>query len=241
MCVFFAQATALGGARVSTQRKRKSPESSSNEDDNELSDGTKEDLLSAFPARHEARTKAHENLQHNAKKMQEAVARRQGGVMHLEVGTVIQIAKPEVDLCKLDDKNLTAVVVDRHEVGAAAKKRAGSGEITGGGFTYKIATKAGVSKEKVQRSYIQPLTIEPSEAGLEGVLESYEAGELAEVAFRTLVRHDSGGGEPVPRCNCKGDCSTRLCTCVKKGFKCGSACHPHKGARQACKACVNVD
>ena len=68
-------------------------------------------------------------------------------------------------------------------------------------------------------------------SGSEVEVEIEEGGVLK----KQRVEYEGGGGvgsvwKPV-KCGCKGGCSTKKCSCVKMGRKCGSACKNCTGCK----------
>ena len=66
--------------------------------------------------------------------------------------------------------------------------------------------------------------VNPKLLNLDGVLLSHQGLlKLNERAAAKQMSHVEGQG--VKRCNCKGICLSRVCSCFKNGVKCTSAFH----------------
>ena len=148
-------------------------------------------LVGVSPHRKRAREEAAKRQAKQGRTMELRAAEKEGEVA---VGTVVQIAVDDVDRAKVDDHNLTLVVVELVEKGTAEKV-----------IKHRLAGTAGVLKTLYMRSYIKPLpTATPTLMGLQSVLDGWR--ELPQdVSIRTLAKSTSQvGGQGVVRCDCKG-------------------------------------
>ena len=150
----------------------------------------------------------------------------------MAVGTVVQIAVDDVDRAKVDDHNLTLVVVELVEKGTAQKD-----------IKYRLAGTAGVLKTLYMRSYIKPLpTATPTLMGLQSVLDGWR--ELPQdVSIRTLAKSTSqAGGQGVVRCDCKGACDKNSCSCFKRPAASATrvATSPIASAKTTIRLCSTV-
>ena len=112
---------------------------------------------SATPKRQKLRDGAYAHLQKQAQEMRQRAKAKHGVV---DVGTVVQVALADVDRGKLDDPNLTVVVVECVMTGTVQKE-----------VKYRLAWLAGKIKTLYTRSYIKPLKTTPLAMGLQKVLE----------------------------------------------------------------------
>ena len=169
-------------------------------------------LMDVSPNRKRAREKAAGRQELQARRMQARTAAKEGQVA---VGTVVHIAVDDVDRAKVDDHNLTLVVVELAEKGIDQKE-----------IKYRLAGKAGVLKTLYTRSYIKPLpNATPTLMGLQSTLDGWRELEQ-DVSIRTLAKSTSQvGGQGVVQCSCKGKCDKNTCSCFKANRKCTSRCH----------------
>jgi chemotaxis receptor (MCP) glutamine deamidase CheD len=179
-------------------------------------------LMGVSPQRKRQREEAADSLNKQAARMQRRAAATEGEVA---VGAVVQIAVDDVDRAKVDDHNLTLIVVELVETGTSEKE-----------IKYRLAGRGGVLKSLYTRSYIKYLPNATAVLmGLQSVLEGWR--DLPQdVSIRTLAKSTSQvGGQGVVHCSCKGKCDKNTCSCFKAGRRCNSRCH--KGS----KKCTNHD
>ena len=175
---------------------------------------------SATPKRQKLRDGAYAHLQKQAQEMRQRAKAKHGVV---DVGTVVQVALADVDRGKLDDPNLTVVVVECVMTGTVQKE-----------VKYRLAGLAGKIKTLYTRSYIKPLKTTPLAMGLQKVLEEWQGMPEAGLRENAKLASQTGGQGHV-HCSCKGACDKATCSCFKAGRKCNSRCH--KGN----KKCKNHD
>ena len=192
------------------------PAISSNQDSNDNEADNALDEVS--PRRAKLRKEAYKHLEKQAEYMIRR-ANMKGG--HVNVGDIVQIGISNADLAKTDCKNLTLMVVQE-----VTHKKAPP--------QYRLANKSFQMKNLYGLGSITIVKdANPKLLNLEGVLDSYQG--LPKFGERQAARQMSiAGGQGVKRCNCKGICLSKLCSCFKNGSKCAPACH--KGSRN-CKNC----
>lgn len=163
--------------------------------------------LATTPRRAAARASAAAALEKQALKMKQHAAKKYGNRV-LQVGDVVQIGLDDVDRAKLDNPNATCVVVE--QVGKS---------------TYKIANKAGVYKEHVDRAYLTLMS--NTTAALVGLAHIvHEWRGMPSIGIRAIAASLShAGGQGMVRCSCTGTCMSGKCACLKAGRFCNSRCH----------------
>ena len=108
---------------------------------------------------------------------------------------------PSVDRGPLDHRNLICVIVsvDEHQ-------------------QYKLATKKGFLKGTFSRNYFDICK--------RSVLKIQDVDKTKEISIREACTQESKtGGQGVERCQCKGQCKNRQCSCKNAGILCNSKCH----------------
>jgi hypothetical protein len=125
----------------------------------------------------------------------------------LRVGDNVLVPVSEFDRGRGDPLNLLGVVVETNDT---------NGNV-------KVGTKAGFIQGWLSRSQVE---------FSKQVLLKARGVPSTEVTIRSAVRTLSvGSGQGYKRCQCKGSCLTKRCSCFKEGNLCNSACHP----RSTCK------
>eukprot|EP00966_Prymnesium_polylepis_P069654 1619523-Prymnesium_polylepis.1 len=130
----------------------KGSEDSDGEEQGGGSSGTS-GLHGVSPGRKRQRQEAADQMNKQANRMQSRAATKEGAVA---VGSVVQIALDDVDRAKVDDHNLTCIVVELVEKGKKQSE-----------IKYRLATQGGVLKTLYTRSYVKLLpSATPSLMGL---------------------------------------------------------------------------
>ena len=175
------------------------------------------------PKRNAIRMKAFESQKkQQGKKMQKQTATKHNSLYVIPVGKAVQMGIPTVDRGKVDQHNLTLVVV-HHSV---------SGDST----RYKVAARTGVLKETVGRTDLSEIKQGNLKLlHLEDALANWKS--MKEVSARTLATSESntGVGQGYAKCYCTGKCDTGKCSCFKAGRTCNSRCHNSN------QCCANQD
>ncbi|CAH1983819.1 unnamed protein product [Acanthoscelides obtectus] len=146
----------------------------------------------------EARSKAAQSLEKQAKKMKEASHK-----VHppAKVEDNIIIPTPDVDRAKGDLRNVIGVVL----------------EASDDGF-YKIATKHGILQKLYCRNEFDICT--------QKFLLEEEVNKDNEISLRTAaIKHSVGTGQGFFKCSCTKKCMSNRCLCKKNNVLCNSICH----------------
>ena len=125
----------------------------------------------------------------------------------LQVGDNVLIPVSEFDRGRGDPLNLIGVVLENNING-----------------NVKVGTKAGVLQGWLSRSQV--------EFAKQVLLKVEDVPTATELTIRSAVRVLSvGNGQGYKRCQCKGSCLTKRCSCFKEGNLCISACHPRSNCK----------
>eukprot|EP01052_Picozoa_sp_SAG31_P033683 SAG31_NODE_3839_length_3829_cov_11.012601_2_plen_335_part_00 len=153
-------------------------------------------------------------------------------------GTILElIVEKEIDaneaLQTLVDSTTATGLVVRHRISIHDRAKTDPSTMLcvvvaqPGAHVYTVATKAGVLQQNINKTYLTTPNpeVNPSSVMLDGVLESYNSGQLKKkLSLREFARSNSlVGGAGRIKCCCRvGDCSS--CKCRQAGYKCNSSC-----------------
>ena len=156
------------------------------------------------PERKKLRKQAFKHLQKQAQQMIKRAHLKGGSI---NVGGIVQIRVSAVDLAKTDCKNLALMAVEDRTF----KENPPLCRLTNKLFQLKNLYGPG--------SITVVKDVDPKLANLDGVLTSYQG--LPKVNERAAARKmPLAGGQGIRRCNCKGVCLTKHCSCFMVGRKC---------------------
>ena len=149
------------------------------------------------------RNDAVHNLRKQANRM---LSRTYQKLRCLNVGDNVLIPVSEFDRGRGDPLNIIGVVLEKNENGSV-----------------KVGTKAGVIQGWLSRSQV--------EFAKQTLLKAEDVPST-EMTIRSAVRVLSvGTGQGFKRCQCKGTCLTKRCSCFKEGNLCISSCHPRNNCK----------
>ena len=137
-----------------------------------------------------------------------------------KLGDVVLVPLDDVDCTKVDGANLLGVVVTINKLNA----------------TCRVAVKQGIHKCAFAYHVIKPVPEALNNLDAMDLREAYEGWRsLPRLTERDAARYVSSvGGQGMLHCNCKGTCTTQLCTsCKKAGRLCSLRCHKNS------KSCKN--
>jgi len=152
-----------------------------------------------------SRETARRGLQQQAKRM---LARSSKALPVVTEGANVAVPVSAFDRSKGDPPNVIGVIISVGNIG------------------YIIGTSRGIIKGRLARNQFELVKY----SGLQA-----ENVPQTELTLREIVRADSVcGGQGYQKCQCRGHCLLRRCSCFKAGLRCNSACHNHR-------ICDNID
>ena len=130
----------------------------------------------------------------------------------IEVGSIVWVPLVDVDMTKLDGKNLTLVVVEKKEHGNGPAK-------------YRLAYAKGPLKSLYNRVYSAPVPhTSRAVLGLETIYKSWR-GKAPITKGGAAVSTSLVGGQGKKKCGCKGRCNANICSYCKAKRWCSSTHH----------------
>ena len=174
----------------------------------------KADSHKVSPHREVLRKRAADLLEKKAKKMRENAIEKMGGVGKVFfIGEVVRVPVADVDKAKVDNSNVTGVIVDINAVRMKARVVVKSGLLKPWYDYHKL------SRVRAPGNNIKLL-------GLEDQFVNWH--KMKVVSEREASRKESfvgGQGKGTVTCTCKGACDSNKCKCFKAARICSSACH----------------
>jgi len=165
------------------------------------------------------------NVQKQAAKVFQRL--KDNGHANYKLDDVVQVLIPKQDRAKTDRHCLVGVVVEVQEKNS----------------TCRIAVKGGVLDRCIAYHYLKQLPPNSNNVrlhGLETELESWRG--LPTMSLRTASRMQSMmGGQGFSKCNCRGKCDNKRCSCQRKGLYCTARCHKGNGKCTNCDTDGNSD
>jgi len=175
---------------------------------------SKADSHEVSPHREVLRKRAADLLEKKAKKMRENAIEKMGGVGNVFfIGEVVRVPVADVDKAKVDNSNVTGVIVDINAVRMKARVVVKSGLLKPWYDYHKL------SRVRAPGNNIKLL-------GLEDQFVNWH--KMKVVSEREASRKESfvgGQGKGTVTCTCKGACDSNKCKCFKAARICSSACH----------------
>jgi hypothetical protein len=175
---------------------------------------SKADTHEVSPNRGVLRKRAADLLEKKAKKMREDAIDKMGGVGKIFfIGEVVRVPVANVDKAKVDNSNLTGVLVKINAVRMKARVVVKSGLLKPWYDYHKL------SHVRAPENNIKLL-------GLEDAFVNWH--KMKVVSEREASRKESfvgGQGKGTVICSCKGACDSNKCKCFKEARICSSACH----------------
>lgn len=165
------------------------------------------------------------NVQKQAAKVVKRL--KDNGHANYKLDDVVQVLIPKQDRAKTDRHCLVGVVVEVQEKNS----------------TCRIAVKGGVLDRCIAYQYLKQLPPNSNSVrlhDLETELESWRG--LPTMSLRKASRMQSMvGGQGFSKCNCRGKCDNKRCSCRKKGLYCTARCHKGNGKCTNCDTDGNND
>ncbi|XP_058789958.1 KRAB-A domain-containing protein 2-like [Phymastichus coffea] len=137
------------------------------------------------------------NLEKQAEKM---ISASNAKFAPANLGESVRVPVPDLDRGRSDSRNILAVILEKNNDGL-----------------YKLGTNHGVLNQFYARNQFaickeQFITINDVP---DKMISLRECSRLLSM----------GGGQGYSRCNCRGNCKTKICKCRKEGKLCNSKCH----------------
>ena len=175
---------------------------------------SKADSHEVSPHREVLRKRAADLLEKKAKKMRENAIEKMGGVGKVFfIGEVVRVPVADVDKAKVDNSNLTGVIVEINAVRMKAR----------------VVVKAGLLKPWYDYHKLSRVRAPGNNIKLLGLEDQFvNWHKMKVVSEREASRKESfvgGQGKGTVTCSCKGACDSNKCKCFKAARICSSACH----------------